>query len=245
MRTVQRKAEPNRERRRAEIEQRLLEATERLTSAGLSFSDISVDQLAAEVGVSRATLYVYFEDKGKLLVRLTRNVFADLTDAARIWWDAAEPRDAEEAHISLTEMIAAYRRHQSLITAVVEMAEYDADVSEAYQSFMTGLITMATAFIERGADARETEPLAVQETAAALTWMFERTCHQVVRFMPPEQDDRMVDALLDICWRTLYLRPVGTGDAAARETDRTAATGNRIKARKSAGPRAKTTPTVR
>lgn len=215
MRTVQRKAEPNRARRRAEIEQRLLEATERLMSDGMGFGEITVDRLAAEVGLSRATLYVYFEDKGKLLVRLTKHVFAQLTDAARIWWDATELRNAEEARISLTEMIAGYRRHQSLMTAVIEMAEYDSDVAEAYQRFMDDLVAMVRTFIERGAG--DTEPPASGETAAALVWMLERTCHQVLRFTAPEEDDRMVDALLEIYWRALYLRPAGSAE---ERTDR-------------------------
>lgn len=242
MRTVQRKAEPNRARRRAEIEQRLLEATERLMSDGMGFGEITVDRLAAEVGVSRATLYVYFEDKGKLLVRLTKHVFAQLTDAARIWWDATEPRSAKEARISLTEMIAGYRRHQSLMTAVIEMAEYDSDVAEAYQRFMDDLIAMARTFIERGA--ADTEPPASHETAAALVWMLERTCHQVLRFTAHEQDDRMVDALLEIYWRALYLRPTGSAEAPCERTNR-ATPADRATRPRTAQPPAKKAPAGR
>jgi TetR/AcrR family transcriptional regulator, ethionamide resistance regulator len=48
-------------------------------------------------------------------------------------------------------------------------------------------------------------PLPIREAATALTWMVERTCHQVVRFSPPEDDDRLAEAMTEIVWRTYYL----------------------------------------
>lgn len=86
MASVTRKPQANRQERREQIERLLLDATERLMADGASFTELSVDRLATEAGISRASFYVYFEDKGDLLRRLTGQVFDDLAAAAERWW---------------------------------------------------------------------------------------------------------------------------------------------------------------
>lgn len=78
--------------RREEIERRLPDATERLMLGGASFTELSVDRLATAAGISRASFYIYFEDKGHLLRRLAGQVFADLADSANRWWSVADAR---------------------------------------------------------------------------------------------------------------------------------------------------------
>lgn len=70
-----------REQRREQMERRLLDATERLMRDGASFTELSVDRLSGEAGISRASFYIYFEDKGHLLRRLAGQVFGDLLTA--------------------------------------------------------------------------------------------------------------------------------------------------------------------
>ena len=95
MPSVTRKPQANRQERREQIERRLLDATERLMADGASFTELSVDRLATEAGISRASFYIYFEDKGDLLRRLAGQVFDDLAGRRRAWWgvspDAATP----------------------------------------------------------------------------------------------------------------------------------------------------------
>lgn len=86
MPSVTRKPQANRQLRREQMERRLLEATERLMRDGASFTELSVDRLATEAGISRASFYIYFEDKGDLLRRLAGQVFGDLTSGAQRWW---------------------------------------------------------------------------------------------------------------------------------------------------------------
>src|SRR5260370_30224798 len=119
-----------REERREQIELQLLAATDRLMAAGATFTELSVDRLATEAGISRATFYVYFEDKGQLLRELARQVFGELSDGAHQWWDTADRHDPEDARRSMASIIATYRRHQTLVAAVIETAAYDPDVAE-------------------------------------------------------------------------------------------------------------------
>ncbi len=78
MPSVTRKLQANREERRERIERQLLDATDRLMADGTSFTELSADKLATEAGISRASFYIYFEDKGHLLRRLATQVFGDL-----------------------------------------------------------------------------------------------------------------------------------------------------------------------
>src|SRR6202051_2917029 len=93
MPSVTRKPQANREQRREQLKRRLLDATERLMRDGASFTELSVDRLSTEAGISRASFYIYFEDKGHLLRRLAGQVFADLAESADRWWSVAWRRD--------------------------------------------------------------------------------------------------------------------------------------------------------
>lgn len=208
MPTVTGGAGARRRKRQAEMEQLLLAAMERLMGEGLTFTELSVDRLASEAGMSRATFYLYFEDKSHLLRSLITRVFAEVVETSRTWWDQFEHHDLADFRTSMSGLIATYRKHQSLITAVIEVATYDPEVDQAYRGLMEGVEDTTQAFIERGkAEGSVRESLPAKETAAALTWMAERTVHQTARVTSPDHDDRLATALAHIYWSTLYARP--------------------------------------
>src|ERR1700743_4007749 len=95
-----------REQRRAQMEPRLLDATERLMCDGASFTELSVDRLSTEAGISRASFYIYFEDKGHLLRRLAGQVFADLADSADRWWSGAWRHDPDDGGAGVGAVLA-------------------------------------------------------------------------------------------------------------------------------------------
>ena len=100
---------------------------------GASFTELSVDRLATEAGMSRASFYIYFEDKGHLLRRLAGQVFADLADSADRWWSVAGRHDPDDVRAAMAGIVASYRRHQPLLVALNEMAAYDAAVGATYR----------------------------------------------------------------------------------------------------------------
>lgn len=195
-----------REQRRAALERHLFEATVRLMKDGTAYTELTVDQLAAEAGVSRATFYVYFQDKGELLCLFAAHVFEELADGARLWWDVAERQNPADARLAMSSIVESYRRHQALLEAVIEMAAYDADVSRAYQSLLDDIVASVEAIIRRGQRAGSIRPLPARATAAALTWMVERSCHQTLRNSDTEHDADLALVLTETVWNTLYLR---------------------------------------
>lgn len=207
MPSVTRKAQAKREERREQIERQLLDATDRLMADGTSFTELSVDKLATEAGISRASFYIYFEDKGHLLRRLATQVFGDLAGDAQKWWGVAGRRDPADVHAAMSSIIASYRRHQPVLIALNEMSAYDSLVGQTYRELLTGISAQLTRVIEDGqADGSIRPQLPAAATASTLTWMVERTCHVNLPSHPASYDAELATTLTQIVWGALYLQ---------------------------------------
>jgi TetR/AcrR family transcriptional regulator, ethionamide resistance regulator len=211
MPSVTRKPQANREQdrqqRREQLERRLLDATERLMRGGASFTELSVDRLATEAGISRASFYVYFEDKGHLLRRLAGQVFSELATSAERWWKAARQHNPDDLRAALAGVVEIYRRHQAMLAALNEMAAYDPATAQTYRDLLTTVTQRLIRVIEDGhADGSIRNELPTATTASALTWMVERVCQQNLPSEPAGYDAELVATLVEIIWGTLYLK---------------------------------------
>src|SRR5438309_1574511 len=121
--------------KRAEIEARVLEATEGLLGEGASYTDLSVERIATRAGISRTAFYFYFHDKRELLMRLTEDVAELLYAEADAWWSGEGDGPAELAR-ALAKVVGMYREHDVLLRAVVEVAAVD----EAVGGFWRALV---------------------------------------------------------------------------------------------------------
>ncbi len=139
-----------RQQRREHMESRLLDATERLMGEGASFTELSVDRLAGEAGISRASFYIYFEDKGHLLRRLAAAVFGDLAAAGERWWGVADRRNADDLKAAIAGIVATYRRHQPVLIALSEMAGYDPATAQTYRDLLTAISQRVHRVIDSG-----------------------------------------------------------------------------------------------
>jgi TetR/AcrR family transcriptional regulator, ethionamide resistance regulator len=205
-RKPQARPERGRQQRREVMERRLLDATERLMGGGASFTELSVDRLSTEAGISRASFYVYFEDKGHLLRRLAGQVFADLADGAERWWGVASRHDAGDVRAAMAGIIETYRRHQPVLVALNETAAYDPATAQTYRELLTAVSQRLSRIIEDGqADGSIRRQLPAATTASALTWMVERACQQNLPARSPEYDAELAATLAEIVWGALYL----------------------------------------
>lgn len=188
------------------MERRLLDATERLMSDGASFTELSVDRLSSEAGISRASFYIYFEDKGHLLRRLANQVFSDLADSADRWWSVAWRHDPEDVRAATAGTVASYRRHQPVLVALNEMAGYDPLVAATYRNLLTAISGRLARVIQDGQRDGSIRPeLPAAATASALTWMVERACQQDLPTAPAVYDVELAESLAQIIWGALYL----------------------------------------
>src|SRR5690349_16745639 len=143
-------AQTSRQDRRDAMQQRLLAATERLVAEGVSFTELSVERLAAEAGISRSTFYVHFQDKTDIVLRLTRTVLTELREVSSTWWAVAEHAGPDDLRRALAAIVDVYRRHGAAFTVVAETSAYDPAVAQEMRSLMQAIIDHTTAAIERG-----------------------------------------------------------------------------------------------
>jgi TetR/AcrR family transcriptional regulator, ethionamide resistance regulator len=207
MPSMTRKPQVTRQQRREQMERRLLDATERLMSEGASFTELSVDRLSTEAGISRASFYIYFEDKADLLRRLARRVMGDLAEGGARWWSVAGRHDPDDVRAAMAGIIANYRRHQPVLVALNEMAAYDPLVAATYRGLLADISQRLTRVIEDGqADGSIRRGLPAATTADTLTWMVERACHQNLPVKPRDYDAELAATLAEIVWGALYLK---------------------------------------
>jgi AcrR family transcriptional regulator len=203
--SVTRRAQNRRAARRDEIRQHLLEAVERLVSDGQGFTELSVERLATEAGVSRSTFYVYFDDKAALLTAWLAEVIEEVTEAAQGWWALPGTAGRGEVRCALSDVMRTYRPHTVLMGAVLDASGYDPGVRADFDRFMADNIAALRAHIVSGQATGAVDPgLHPLETASWLTWMAERGLHVMVAAADEDELERLITAYADIIWNTLY-----------------------------------------
>jgi AcrR family transcriptional regulator len=205
MPSVTRRRQSSREQRREDVRDRLLAVVEELLADGESYTELSVERLVSEAGISRSTFYVYFEDKGDLLRSWFTEIEAELEDAARDWWALDAGSRREQLRAALDSVVKAYRPHTTLMAAMYDAAAYDPGVRRLVEGMMGANIAGLRKHIRAGQRDGFIDPeLSPQQTAQWLMWMAERGLHQLVRQAGDAELERLIDAYTAIVWNTLY-----------------------------------------
>ncbi|WP_354698871.1 hypothetical protein DSM112329_04569 [Paraconexibacter sp. AEG42_29] len=205
MASPDRRPPSRRTERREEIRTRLLEVVERLLADGESYTEISVERLVSEADLSRSTFYVYFQDKGDLLHAWFARITDELVDAARVWWALGPGLTEAHVHDALAGVVVTYRPHATLMAALYDAAAYDVAVRELVDAMMSTNAAGLRRHIRAGQKAGFVDPsLPAAETAGWLTWMAERSLHQLVRDASDAELPLLVDGCCAIVWNTLY-----------------------------------------
>ena len=180
MPAVTRRAKQSRAERREAIGNRLFAIVERLLAEGSVFSEISVEQLITEAAIARSTFYVYFEDKGALMVELMERVTRAVGDAANDWFHLPPTATRADLRNALARLAAAYRQHGRMMSAVMRRRP-DHRVQEEYAAVMTRRCEdMNRYFIPQQRDGSIRRDVDLAAVTPWLAWMFERGLNQLV-----------------------------------------------------------------
>lgn len=205
MPSVTRTASSDRNARRRRIVDLLLTKVEEMLEAGESYADISVERLITAAGISRSTFYVYFEDKGVLLLALAEDVVSQLVGAAGTWWELPDDADRPTFERALSEIVATYGRHASMWGALVDAAAWDPRVRESFRDVVDSSAKGLEKHIRDGQRAGAVRAgLDPKRTAAWLTWMTERGLYQLMPGATAAEVAKLGRAQADIVWFTLY-----------------------------------------
>jgi AcrR family transcriptional regulator len=188
----------------SELRERILHALRELLNER-TFDTLSVAEIIAAAGVSRASFYFYFPGKQAALAELVRRAVGAGHQAAEPWVRArASPPEALRSGIEAGA--ALWLENAAVLRAVVESWASDPQLR---QLWLTQMATFTEATIARiEADPKtmaRLDGVNVHALAASLTWTGERLYYLAACGVPPF-DDRavLVDTLTHIWMSALY-----------------------------------------
>ncbi|OBH11170.1 hypothetical protein A5695_20040 [Mycobacterium sp. E1747] len=180
----------------------MADAAAESVSEGTTFVDLSVERLSRRGGISRASFYLYFEDKGELVRAwydaLDRRVARVLTE----WWEAERPTGHLLSSV-LSRLAAEYAGQRFVVNAVQDTSAHDPLLREALDDAFQRRTTALRKHMVRGQRAGWVDPeLVAATTAPWLVAMIDRVMEQVVS---RETDDpSLIETGTDIIRHTLY-----------------------------------------
>lgn len=204
MQPSRRKVKTTRAERRDEIAQRLFTAAEAIFQSGASFTEVSVEQLITTAGIARSTFYVYFEDRGALLLELADRVTDIVGTSALSWLELPATAGRDDLKKVLAELVATYAEHRHTLAAVAEAAAYDSRVREQYGQVMNRRISFMSEHFRRQQDnGMIRASVELDEVTPWLVWMIERGLYQLISHQNTFSDSAL-EGLTTVVWQTLY-----------------------------------------
>jgi TetR/AcrR family transcriptional regulator, ethionamide resistance regulator len=205
--SVTHKSRGSRGDRRRAVRQRMRRAIEELLAEGETFTELSVARLVERAGLSRSTFYVYFEDKGSLLLDLSAESAQALLAAGESWWGRGTALERDELRDAIGGLIETYRDHSRLLAAVAQTASYDPAVRHAYDANVGMAAAAIAGHIRAGQRSGGVEQdLDPDGAGACLAWMIERGLHKQVGPASDPRTERVAKALTALIWNALYVR---------------------------------------
>lgn len=184
-------------------------AVERMLREGTRFTEISVQQMADEAGIARSTFYTHFRDKTQVLSRLA-NTINDRTLDLVEQWDPSGPNGGLEGFQEFfVKVIADLRKNFIVLSAIREIAGYDADINEFY----TSNLERAEAAVRKSLLAEQhagRTPAALDPGAAGkvIVWGGYQAIVRHVSVDDGSGDEALSRELAQIWWHGAYRRPI-------------------------------------
>jgi AcrR family transcriptional regulator len=192
----------------AELRERILNALHELL-ADRTLEELSVADIIAAAGVSRASFYFYFAGKQAVLAELVRRAVGAGHDAAQPWVQAkAAPRETLRTGIDAGAGL--WLSNAPVLRAIVESWASHPQLRELWLAQMATFTDAAVTRIEadRRADpavAARLKGVDVPALAASLTWTGERLYYLAACGVQPFQDRTiLVNTLVHLWESALY-----------------------------------------
>jgi len=152
----------------------VLDATERLL-ARRPFSELSVNDVIAEAGISRTSFYAHFDSRAAVIAECLRRVMGQIAVAVDPFLAESEADPEAAIRAGIDRWIAVAREHGPVLRTVSEQWPHDERLRDLWLSIMARFVAGTARVIESargtgqapgGADA--------ERLSACLMWGYER-----------------------------------------------------------------------
>lgn len=182
----------------------VISACERLLNKGESFTTLSIEQLAKEAGIARATFYLHFRNKGEIVRHLMAQVGREVRHAAKAKLANLDQFGRAEFLSFMEDAVDIQYRHRAAMRATVELSAYDPGVAEIYRSFVDEVVHDFRRIIVKLEAAGGAHPDVRPEVADILSWATERSCAQMLRDEDtPERRQQLAELLTHVVWSAI------------------------------------------
>jgi AcrR family transcriptional regulator len=185
----------------------ILESVERLL-ADRPLEEITVLDVIAEAGISRATFYLYFESKNAAIATLaeevTSTIYADLWQP---FITGVEPPSEALLTQHFEETIAIWREHRAVLMAAAGAWRADPDAFYQWGAMWVRYVEDTRDYIERAREAGLAPPgLDPRTLAATLIWLDEAALYLALTDGSADlrDDDRLAPTLAGVWMRAIY-----------------------------------------
>jgi TetR/AcrR family transcriptional regulator, ethionamide resistance regulator len=152
----------------------VLDATERLL-ARRPFSELSVNDVIDEAGVSRTSFYVYFDSRTAVVAECLRRVTGQIAVAVDPFLAESETDPEAAIRASIRRWLAVARDHGPVLRTVSEQWPHDDRLRELWFSIMARFTAGTARVIETARGAGQAPGGAdAERLAACLMWGYER-----------------------------------------------------------------------
>lgn len=182
----------------------MLAAMERLVEQGQNFATLTVEQLAREAGIARATFYLHFADKGELVAQLMGRLTQEIVGSAGDWFEAKGQSGPQTVKQALTGIISTFRKHHAILAAVEATKAHDETVARLHGEMMAKLCERsrrAVAAVKQGVPEGD---VPWNMLADALTWSVEQYCAQVAGQYDAAQLNALINTFSHICNSAIF-----------------------------------------
>ena len=189
------------------MEERLQQALERLLARGFTITALSVDALAREAGIARATFYLHFRDKGELVARLIARVEDEVVGAGGIWFVHAEDASFDDLRAAMARFFAAYLQHHAILAAAAETAPYDGQVAILQRRMIERFVAESRQAVARiAASGRAHAPLPPM-LAEILSWSVNHTYVRYGKALDAQAQEEFIDTWAHVVWHAIFAPP--------------------------------------
>jgi AcrR family transcriptional regulator len=181
-------------------------ALEKLLAGGATYAELDVRELAIEADSSRSSFYVHFEDKVDFVRAVGESIFDEALDTAAGMWSRPPAATKAELGERLAAMFEGYRREALIGAVLVEVASYDARAREQYVAVVEATRRMIQTHVEDGQRSGAFRTgIDAEMVGIWFTSMLSRGALELVRPAKAARLSRLLTALTDIIWNTLYI----------------------------------------
>lgn len=190
------------------VEERLLIAMEQLLKKEQRFAMVTVQQLAKEAGISRATFYLHFADKAELVSSLMRRLTDEVVESAGSWFGATlDSNGADNLKPALRGIINTFKKHHAVLEAAASTSSHDKTVAELYEKMMKALCDESRkAILSANHKALSAQGVSPDMLADVLTWVIELYCARFIGQYNDAQIEGLINTFAHICHQSIFAK---------------------------------------